>query len=120
MGSNTDLELPVARLRGALMILQHSLSLPHLLVLLTIRLRQGLSVNELAECLNIPQQSASRHVALLTGRYQTEVSSPFPEPLISQRINETDPRKRALYLSDAGESLIERLMDLLILGKQGI
>jgi DNA-binding MarR family transcriptional regulator len=112
MGMNTPLET-VDSLRGirdALMRIQGDLSLPQFVALMTIGLEPGLSVNELAEKLNIPQQSASRYIAVLTGRYQSELASGIVEPLIVQQINELDPRKRALHLTPSGTELLASLL----------
>ena len=56
-------------LAEALRPIQDELGLPQLLALLTIATEPGLSVNELAEHLELPQQTASRYVATLAGRY---------------------------------------------------
>jgi DNA-binding MarR family transcriptional regulator len=98
--------LLVARLRDALLTVQGQLSLQQLVALLTIGTDPGLSVNELAERMRIPQQSASRHVAFLTGRYQIDPTDSPPEVLIEQRISPSDPRSRALYLTSAGQALV--------------
>lgn len=99
-------------LRNALMEVQGQLSLPQLVVLLTVRIEPGLSVNDLAERLGIPQQSASRYVSMLAGRYQTEPDQPLFEPLLLQKINDTDPRSRALHVTAAGEALLKTLVSI--------
>lgn len=102
----------LANLRDALAALQGSLSLAQLIALMTVAIEPGISVNELGDRLRIPQQSASRHVAVLTGRYQSELSDAPLDALIVQQINETDPRKRALYLTPAGDKLIANMLRL--------
>lgn len=87
------------------------LGLPALICLLTIGLEDGLSVTELAERTGAPQQSVSRYVAMLLGRYQSEALTTF-EPLIDQRISLNDPRKRALHLTREGRHLVEELLSL--------
>lgn len=99
-------------LRNALMEVQGQLSLPQLVVLLTVRIEPGLSVNDLAETLGIPQQSASRYVSMLAGRYQTEPHQPLFEPLLLQKISDTDPRSRALHVTAAGEALLKTLVSI--------
>lgn len=99
-------------LRDALAELQGSLSLAQLIALMTVAIEPGISVNELGDRLRVPQQSASRHVAVLTGRYQSELSDAPLDALIVQQINETDPRKRALYLTPAGDKLIANMLRL--------
>lgn len=96
----------VGKLRDALLGVQSELSLPQLIALLTIGEEPGLSVNELAGRLGIPQQSASRHVSALLGRYQILDSSKAPVAYIDQSISETDPRKRALFLNSDGHAMI--------------
>lgn len=88
---------------------QAELSLPQLVALLTIAVEPGLSVNDLADRIGLPQQTASRYVAILLGRYETPGQSP-PHPLISQGVSEDDPRKRALFLTGLGENLVRRLL----------
>jgi DNA-binding MarR family transcriptional regulator len=98
--------------------LQSELSLPQLLALFQIALNPGLSVNELGERLSCPQQTASRHVAALLGRYQGEVvaigaqggSRSKLEPLITQEISQSDPRSRALSLSKHGVVFVRELL----------
>jgi DNA-binding MarR family transcriptional regulator len=96
--------------------LQKELSLPQLLTLLQIAVSPGLSVNDLAEKLGIPQQTASRHVSALLGRYQgTPAGSDLTErstldPLIVQEINQNDPRSRALFVSEQGDVFLEKLV----------
>jgi DNA-binding MarR family transcriptional regulator len=85
------------------------LSLPQLVTVLTIALEPGLSVNDLAERLKIPQQSASRHVSVLLGRYQLAAEDATRPPLIEQTINPRDPRKRALYLTARGRDEVAAL-----------
>lgn len=93
-------------IRAALLELQGSLSLAQLVALATVAIEPGLSVNELADRLKIPQQTASRHVAILTGRYQSDLADAPLEALVMQQINETDPRRRALYLTEEGHALV--------------
>ena len=96
-------------MRRALMDVQGTLSLAQLVALMTIAIEPGLSVNELAEQLKIPQQTASRHVAVLTGRYQSDLADAPLDAMIVQQINESDPRKRALYLTPEGQTFIASL-----------
>jgi DNA-binding MarR family transcriptional regulator len=104
----------LAGLANALRPLQPELGLPQLLALLVIAGEPGLSVSDLADRLGIPQQTASRHVAILAGRYQgafgptSENSGRSKlDPLISQEISESDPRRRALFISKQGRSLLD-------------
>jgi DNA-binding MarR family transcriptional regulator len=99
----------LAEIRSALIGVQGNLSLAQLVALATIAIEPGLSVNELADRLKIPQQTASRHVAVLTGRYQSDLADAPLEALIIQQINENDPRKRALYLTLEGLEFIAAL-----------
>lgn len=99
----------LCNVRDALMAVQSELSLPQLVALLTIALEPGLSVNDLADRIGLPQQTASRYVAVLLGRYETPGQSPL-HPLISQAVSEDDPRKRALFLTAAGQALVRRLL----------
>ncbi|MDY0885378.1 MarR family winged helix-turn-helix transcriptional regulator [Dongia soli] len=100
----------LAQLRAGLETVQSELSLQQLIALIAIASRPGLSVNELAEELNLPQQTASRYVSILLGRYQN-VSNTVPVPLITQQINDEDPRKRALLLTEQGQQRLNRLLE---------
>jgi DNA-binding MarR family transcriptional regulator len=90
---------------------QAVLSLSQVLALIAIARNPGLSVNELAESLGLPQQTVSRHVAILLGRYQTsaELTPASLATLIRQEISASDPRRRALFLSDDGVALLKAL-----------
>jgi DNA-binding MarR family transcriptional regulator len=109
-------ELDEVLLRGMLAALepiQADLSMAQLLALIRIALEPGLSVNELADRMQCPQQTASRHVAALLGRYETSSESQNTgrsqlDPLISQEISQTDPRRRALFISTQGRTLLKK------------
>jgi DNA-binding MarR family transcriptional regulator len=92
------------------------LSLEVLTALLTIALEPGLSVNELADRLNVPQQTASRHAAVLLGRYQdvhaTDGQRP-KWPLVVQEVHANDPRRRAMFLTERGNEFVETLLSQL-------
>jgi DNA-binding MarR family transcriptional regulator len=100
----------LAALSDALGAWQSVLSLPQVLALIEIAMKPGLSVNELAERLRQPQQTVSRHVAVLLGRYQTpETMEAGVSQFIRQEISAADPRRRALFLSDDGLALLKAL-----------
>jgi DNA-binding MarR family transcriptional regulator len=100
----------LAALSEALSTWQSVLSLPQVLALIVIGTTPGLSVNELAERLGQPQQTVSRHVAVLLGRYQTsETVEASVTQFIRQEISATDPRRRALFLTDDGLALLKAL-----------
>jgi DNA-binding MarR family transcriptional regulator len=89
------------------------LSLEVLLALLTIALEPGLSVNELADRLHVPQQTASRYAAVLLGRYQepsTAGGQAAKWPLVTQEVHADDPRKRAMFLTDRGKEFTETML----------
>lgn len=88
---------------------QAEISLPQALALIAIARNPGLSVNELAERLDQPQQTVSRHVAVLLGRYQIS-ETVVPRAFIRQEVNAKDPRSRALFLSPEGQSLLKTLV----------
>ena len=101
----------LAAISEALCAWQTVLNLSQVLALIAIARAPGLSVNELAESLGLPQQTVSRHVAILLGRYQTtpDVPSATMPTFIRQEISASDPRRRALYLSDDGLALLKSL-----------
>jgi DNA-binding MarR family transcriptional regulator len=98
------------KLLQALMPAEESLGLPLLLVLAAIAREPGLSVNDLADRLNAPQQSASRYIATLQGRYSVPGRDFGVTPLISIEISRSDPRKRALHLTPAGAAQLMRVL----------
>ncbi|NSZ77040.1 winged helix-turn-helix transcriptional regulator [Agrobacterium tumefaciens] len=109
----TDASAPIGgieRLQQILAAVPITLGLPQLQAMVAVAASPGLSVNELAERLNVPQQTASRYVAQLTGRYQEFEEKDEPQPIVEQRVSLSDPRKRALYLTWYGRTAIEKLI----------
>lgn len=81
--------------------------------LLTIAVEPGLSVNELADRLQVPQQTASRYAAVLLGRYQeanAATGRPPKWPLVVQEVHAEDPRRRAMFLTDRGKEFVDVLL----------
>ena len=105
--------------RDRLTPLQHQLSLSHLVCLFTIAAEPGLSINDLGARIGAPQASASRYASILLGRYQGPDGKAIT-PLIVQKINEDDPRRRALHLSDLGQEIIGSLCNGLSLTRNSI
>ena len=105
-------EMPSASLlmtlRDRLIPLQDHLSLPHLACLFTIAVEPGLSINDLGKRIGVPQPSASRYASTLLGRYQ-EPEGKSLSSLLIQEINQDDPRRRALHLSDQGREIVTTL-----------
>lgn len=101
----------LAAVSDALKPWQATLSLSQVLALTEVAQTPGLSVNELAERLGLPQQTVSRHVAILLGRYQTtsEAGPTNMTAFIRQEISTSDPRRRALFLSGDGLALLKLL-----------
>lgn len=107
MSSDEDARL--ASLCAALKKVQDDLSLPQLVALLTVGLEPGLSVNELSERIGAPQQSASRYVSILLGRY-TDSAASDRRPFIIQGVKQDDPRSRALYLAERGRDIVNDIL----------
>jgi DNA-binding MarR family transcriptional regulator len=78
--------------------------------LVAIAAEPGISVNELAQRIDVPQQSASRYVSVLLGRYQDPMAGPQTRILVEQRISEEDPRRRALFLTLEGTTLLTNIV----------
>lgn len=100
----------------ALRSLEGELSLPLSIVLLALAEKPGLSINALAEELGLPQQTASRYVSVLQGRYQplgTAENTFAKKPLVALGINADDPRKRAIELTAEGEQRVRAFVELL-------
>ena len=92
--------------------LEPDLSLPLALTLFAIAREPGLSIGELAERIDVPQQTASRYVAVLQGRYElSSTGIDFSRnPLISLQISQDDPRKRALFLTLDGAARVRQIL----------
>lgn len=101
----------LAGLYAALKKAQDDLSLPQFVALLAVASTPGLSVNELAERTSVPQQSTSRYVSVLMGRYSDQAAGTDNRPFITQEVKQDDPRSRALYLADRGRELIREILD---------
>ncbi|WP_186007924.1 MarR family transcriptional regulator [Rhizobium etli] len=100
----------IERLEQILAAVPVTLGLPQLQAIVAVGASPGLSVNELAERLNVPQQTASRYVAQLMGRYQEVGENDVLQPIVEQRVSLSDPRKRALYLTWHGRTMIAKLI----------
>lgn len=106
-----DAQLKLIRaLRDGLIPLGERINLTQLLALITVAAEPGLSVNELADRLGLPQQTASRHVSILLGRYASINEGERGPPLLTQAVNENDSRSRALFLTDDGARLVSELV----------
>lgn len=92
--------------------IEDDLGLPLTRVLFGVFLKPGMSVNELADSLRVPQQTASRYVAVLQGRYEASSSSPVSpsSPLLALEVSQSDPRRRALFLTLEGKKRVEKLI----------
>lgn len=84
------------------------LTLAHAQVLFLLYESPGVSVNDVSELLEMPQQSASRIISQLSGRYEI---SPGRQPveLVRHEVGREDTRKRALYLTTAGNALVTKI-----------
>jgi DNA-binding MarR family transcriptional regulator len=101
---------------AALRSVGSDLSLPLLITLVAIARDPGLSINELADRIQVPQQTASRYVAILQGRYQMAggAGNAFAgEPLLSLQVSANDPRRRALYLTPEGSARVADILSKL-------
>lgn len=116
-GLSSDQRVRIMRLSNALQPVRDQLYLAHMTSLLAVAAEPGLSVNELADRVGIPQPSASRFVSILLGRYQGPESAP-PIPLITQTVSPDDPRRRALYLSQHGEEIIQAILESVEKGRR--
>jgi len=107
-------------LQKALRIIEDDLSLPLLLTLVTVTLNPGISVSELAEHIEIPQQTASRYMSTLLGRYQmpgNDANSFAQAPYLSLEINNEDPRRRALFVTAKGKAKVSKIINQLYNGE---
>jgi DNA-binding MarR family transcriptional regulator len=119
MGTNPTMSanhVKPAALQGIARLLEQvdrELGLPLCRVLLQAALHPGLSVNELADYIGVPQQTASRYVAVLQGRYELPTTPSIVSartPLLTLEISQLDPRRRAIFLTPEGMKRIEKLL----------
>lgn len=106
--------LPIVRgLSKTLSQLDRNLSVPQIKMLLEIAMAPGLSVNEMSERTSIPQQTVSRNLGILQGRYMPVGADAGyqPKTLISMTISTDDPRRRALYLTEDGAAVVSLLIN---------
>ena len=93
--------------------IDNDLTLPLALTLLHIARSPGISVGELAEIMDVPQQTASRYVGTLLGRYQApgNDNSDFAnKSLIDLGISKEDPRRRTLILTPPGDRRLQSFL----------
>jgi DNA-binding MarR family transcriptional regulator len=100
----------LAALCAALKKIQNDLSLAEFVALLAVGVEPGLSVNELSERIGAPQQSTSRYVSVLTGRYPNPSPSTDRRPFITQGVKQNDPRSRSLHLADRGQEVVNDIL----------
>jgi DNA-binding MarR family transcriptional regulator len=91
-------------------VIGDDLSLPAVRAFLLIAIEPGLSVSQLADRLSLPQQSVSRYVGLLMGRYLNTPTESHARALVSQGISQVDPRKRSLELTELGRKRVAKLI----------
>lgn len=108
---DADDQFCLAKLCDALKKVQDDLSLPQLVALLAIASSPGLSVNELSERIGAPQQSTSRYVSVLTGRYADPAIGGDSRPFITQEVKHDDPRSRALFLAERGRNAVQSIFE---------
>jgi len=90
------------------------LNLALALTIVSVARSPGLSVNELAEHMDVPQQTASRYAAILQARYELpggDTNSFARNPLLSLEVCANDPRRRALFLTPHGRTRLEQILD---------
>jgi DNA-binding MarR family transcriptional regulator len=112
----SDVKNKLERIFLGLKSIGPDLSLPLLLTILVVARRPGLSINDLADELDVPQQTASRYVSVLQGRYQLPGRSEnafAKRPFLALGISTDDSRSRALHLTDEGTAEVRRLQNQL-------
>jgi DNA-binding MarR family transcriptional regulator len=91
--------------------LQPDLNLSLAVTLLAVAREPGLSVNELAERVVAPQQTVSRYVAILQGRYELPGNESFARhPLLALEVSAQDPRRRAVFLTPHGTKRVTQIL----------
>jgi DNA-binding MarR family transcriptional regulator len=112
MEKNLDSNQLKALLAG-LQSLDADISMPLLVTLIAVGESPGLSIGELAEKIDAPQQSASRYIAILMGRYQSPgETQPLRanRPLLKVEISPDDPRRRSILLTDHGTATLKNFL----------
>jgi DNA-binding MarR family transcriptional regulator len=112
--SDASQDSRVAGLIRILRSLEPDLNLQLALTLLAVARQPGISVGELADDTQVPQQTASRYVAILQGRYElpgSDGNSFARSPLLSLEVSKHDPRRRALFLTTQGSKRLNRILD---------
>ena len=103
----------LSEIENLLLHVESDLGLPLILTLVIVARHPGLSVTELAERLGAPQQTASRYVGSLKGRYETPgmpLTMSASQSLLALEVNQFDPRRRALFLTPSGKKRINSLL----------
>lgn len=104
---DSQLEAVLKTLRS----LQPDLNLSLAVTLLAVAREPGLSVNELAERVAAPQQTVSRYVAILQGRYEVPGNESFARnPLVALEVSAQDPRRRAVFLTPHGTKRVTQIL----------
>lgn len=119
MGMNSELGTSVPeqafdrvdRLKAVFAAIPLGMGLGQLGALLAVASEEGLSVNDLADRIGAPQQTASRYAAQLMGRYQEAGDDKPAIPLVEQRVSLDDPRKRALFLTADGAAVVRVIVE---------
>lgn len=102
--SDTHSPADIQKLTRLLKLIESDLGAQLTLTLAVIGCEPGLSINELSDRLGSPQQTASRYVAVLQGRYESPHTSSFARtPLLTLEVSQEDPRRRALFLTPEGK-----------------
>ena len=107
-----DIRTAAAALDAGLKVAEPDLSIPLLRTVIAVFLKTDMSVNDLADTIGVPQQSASRYVAILQGRYQTSdgASSFTKAPLLMSKPSPTDSRRNELALTPHGEDRLNEIL----------
>lgn len=109
--SNGHTAARLALLARLLDQIESDLGLPLTRALISVALKPGSSINDLADQLNVPQQTASRYIAVLQGRYESPNGSiDTRAPLVSLEISQNDPRRRALFVTPEGKKRVAKLL----------
>lgn len=107
-----DTLFAAAALDAGLKLAEPDLSIPLLRTLIAVFLKVDMSINDLAEAIGAPQQSASRYVAILQGRYQTsEGATSFTKaPLLMHKPSPNDSRRYELALTVHGQDRLNKIL----------
>lgn len=94
------------------------ISSQQMMILFLVATSPGISLTEMAKMLELPKPSVSRNVGVLGHRIKGSTQSIGPEQgfVETRQDDNTDIRKKGVYLTERGEELVNRLCQVVYEG----